>query len=273
MPLPIGVLNLTNSSVELRDMGIFIPPGSGTLIDLTGEFLVEELRSSDSLQIQVVTSGTVAVSGSEGILSTEEAINFFAGNRVGSENFTSTGFDLRTLSATAAIVGAGNVTVTSGTDTTTVSGSNSATGGVLEGTLYTVGFTTPGSAGDKWMSNNSEDPLSNEVTCPMPFNSKLVAVTYTSKKSGTRGNIEIHKADFGATNSNSAIFTWSMTSNRRIATKTDISGVTVDAGDKIGIFIERTTGVEPDTVVVMLYWQITDDTQQELDENYGGNFS
>ncbi len=154
MPLPIALINQTPNEIGVVDLGIFVPPGSGTILDLTGLYLIEEVRDSSDLEEHTVISGSIVISGSEGVLSSAAAARFFTGSQVGEQTFTTEGIDLRdlrnvivaegdnivvasgedsnqTLIFTVgtssnvladALVGAGNITIVSGTDTVTVSG-------------------------------------------------------------------------------------------------------------------------------------------------------
>jgi len=290
-------------------------------------FLPEELRQSENLEEFTVVSGAITLSGTEGVLDTAQAGRYFNGSQQGAQIFSVDGFDLRSMQDNAilagenivvtsgidqdglttftitagpavitdAIVGAGTVTVASGTDRITVdsppsnaiiggtdisvvSGTNivtinsTAAGAGLVGHIYNIGFTQEGSAGNKWLAVEGEDQFSNESPFIVPYNSDLIAITYSNKDAGTLANVRIFKSTLGDGNINSLLFTWQMNTFRRVAFKTDISGVSVVPGDKIGVFVEFSSGLEPNNPVFQLYFQITGATTSEDEENYSGNF-
>ena len=97
MPLPIALINQTPNEIGIVDLGIFVPPGSGTILDLTGLYLIEEVRDSSDLEEHTVISGSVVISGSEGVLNAAAAARFFTGSQIAEQNFTTEGIDLRDL--------------------------------------------------------------------------------------------------------------------------------------------------------------------------------
>jgi len=113
MPLPIALINQTPDEIGIGDLGIFVPPGSGTILELTGLYLIEEVRDSSDLEEQTVISGSIVISGSEGVLSSSAATRFFTGSQVGEQNFTTEGVDLRSL-RNIIIAEGDNIVVTSG---------------------------------------------------------------------------------------------------------------------------------------------------------------
>jgi len=113
MPLPVALINQTPNEIGIVDLGIFVPPGSGTILDLTGLYLIEEVRDSSDLQEQTVVSGSIVISGSEGVISSAAAARFFTGSQIAEQNFTTEGVDLRSL-RNIIIVEGDNIVVTSG---------------------------------------------------------------------------------------------------------------------------------------------------------------
>ncbi len=114
MPVSISLVNLTNDTIHIDDLGTRLLGPSGTAFNVTGFFLPEELQQSQDLQALAV-SGSVTLSGAEGITPVEELELFFQGSQFQTQNFTTDGRDLRALRNTI-VEGSDHVVVTSGVD-------------------------------------------------------------------------------------------------------------------------------------------------------------
>lgn len=307
MPLPIALINQTPNEIGIVDLGIFVPPGSGTILDLTGLYLIEEVRDSSDLQEQTVVSGSIVISGSEGVLSSAAAARFFTGSQIAEQNFTTEGIDLRDLRnivvvggdeivvtsgevnqvlnftvsvgenvLTDALVGAGNVTVTSGTNVITISGA-SVSGGVgdVTGDLINAEFTGGGTTSNTWLSVSTKDHASNQIPFVMLYPSRITGVGYSNSSNSSDIDIEIHKSLAASGTDTSLEFTWELR-DTRIATKSDfgIDEITFETGDKLALFASRVTpGKNPKDVIVSVYIEITDTSSTETVEDYSGDFS
>ncbi len=306
MALPIALINQTPNEIGIVDLGIFVPPGSGTILDLTGLYLIEEVRDSSDLEEHTVISGSIVISGSEGVLNSAAAARFFTGSQIAEQNFTTEGIDLRDLRnvivaegdnivvtsgevnqtlvftvgtssnvVSDALVGAGNVTIVSGTDTITVSG-----GTGLTGALHQIAFMKGKDdiMNDLFLNtygDGMDGSPSNDSPAVMPWKSKLVGLTYTNKTAGTKVHIEIQSTADGTGNSPVLMdFDWLLdTVGVRTARKTDfVTDIIFDAGDKISVFLDLRPGSSrPRNVIVILYFEIVEATFEESSENFSGN--
>jgi len=284
MPLSLGLLNLTEEELNLVDLGTFLPPGSGTLLDLTGLFLPGEFRDSQSLFEQVVVSGTVAISGSEGVLDTASAIRFFAGAQFAEQNFTVDGRDLRDIRNTF-VKGNSPIVVTSGEDVDgrlifTVDDSGPTAEQInpiaASGITFQASFTKQGASATEWLRVNGPVIPSNESPFIVPWDSQLDAITFINSTDGAAVDLEFHKSDSAGGATNEIFHNWSIQDTRAYTDSLiSTSGIEFDAGDKIAVF---TDGISPqtrpsDTSVTLYFRGRTTASGQLVKEDYVGDFS
>jgi len=279
MPLSLGLLNLTEEQLTLEDLGTFLAPGSGTLVDFTGLYLPGEFRDSLSLFEQVVISGTVVISGSEGLLDQTEALLFFAGAQFAEQNFTTDGRDLREINNSIVLAG-NNIAVVSGTtessqQTYTVS-STTDPAIAASGITFQASFTKQGASASEWLRIHGPVIPSNESPFIVPWDSKLDAITFVNSSDGVEVDIEFHRADAAGGSTTEIFHTW-VIQETRVCTDSFIStsGIEFDAGDKIALF---TDGIDPQTrpidVSVTLFFRArTTASGQLVKEDYVGDFS
>jgi len=137
------------------------------------------------------------------------------------------------------------------------------------GMLFTVAFADKSIIiSNKWLS--LDDIISNSTSYVIPWNCKIVGITFSNKNNGASSDIEIYKANVGAGATNTKILTWAI-SNARTARKTDIS-IPLVAGDKIGVYVKGVGLLSFNTLIVTLYMQITDGTSTAAAENFSGSF-
>lgn len=180
--------------------------------------------------------------------------------------------------AMPAIVPGGDLTVVSGTSTITISGT---TGGEasLVGTLHQIAFMKGEDTVDNDVFLNTygdgrDGSPSNQSPAIMPWKSKLVGITYTNKKSGTKVHIEVCSVADGDGNSPVTMeFDWKLdTVGVRTARKTNFStDVIFDAGDKIAVMFDLKGGTAPENVIVVLYFETLEETFEESSEDFNGN--
>lgn len=122
----------------------------------------------------------------------------------------------------------------------------------------------------RWLSMEDGLGSSDEIPFVVPFDCELIAVTYTNEDPNTDGTIFIQKADYNSGSTDSTELTLSFT-NVRTATYSNFTRPSFSAGDKIAVFLEN-DGTNPDEPRVVLYFQIKDNTLQNLTENWSGDF-
>jgi len=279
MPLSLGLLNLTEEQITLEDLGTFLAPGSGTLVDFTGLYLPGEFRDSLSLFEQVVISGTMVISGSEGLLDQAEALLFFAGAQFAEQNFTVDGRDLREINNSIVLAG-NNITVVSGTtessqQTYTVS-STTDPAIAASGVTFQAEFTRQGAVNDTWLRYGGPVMPSNEAPFVVPWDSQLDVVTYTNGNIDSEVDIEIHKAAVGSGIDNCVCHTWEVRGERTSADSTvSASGIEFDAGERVAVFATvLDVQTRPENMFVGLYFRARlTASGQVVSENYTGDFS
>jgi len=305
MPLPVALINQTPNEIGIVDLGIFVPPGSGTILDLTGLYLIEEVRDSSDLQEQTVVSGSIVISGSEGVISSAAAARFFTGSQIAEQNFTTEGVDLRSLRniiiaegdnivvtsgeapnqtliftintapnvVADALVGAGNVTVVSGANTITFSGTDSAASVPTFGP-FAFQFVKNGTITDAWLSLSEGMIFSDETPAVIPWASELIGVTMTNNMDMVDVDIDLNVAVSGAGADDNLAFRWEVR-ECRVASNTDVatSGITFSPGDKLGVFVNTFMQNKPQDVVVTTYFRaLSTAIPGEICEDFSGNF-
>lgn len=271
---------------------------SGANITTISGFRAEFISTSGSLQIQIdnnttqiiTTSGhlqtqinTITAGDVESVNSLTGAIDVIGKGEVNvtveGQNIVVSGTpheidtDIDTVSD--AIIGAGTVTVTSGTNTTTISGSTALTG-ILHQLVFckSEGEITNDLFLNHYGDGRAGSP-SNESPAVMPWKSKLVGLTYTNKVAGTRVHIEIQSVADGSGNSPVLLdFDWLLdTVGVRTARKTNFTtDIIFDAGDKISVFLDlKVGGSNPENVIVVMHLEIIEETFEESSENFSGN--
>ncbi len=258
--------------------GITIISGTND-ITVTG-FRTEFVNASGSLQVQIdnITASDVesvnSLTGAIDVVGKGEVNVTVEGQNIvvsGTDHMADTNID--TISD--AIIGAGTVTVTSGTNTTTISGSTA-----LTGLLHQIAFMKGKDdiMNDVFLNTYGDGPdgsPSIESPAVMPWKSKLVGLSYTNKTAGTKVHIEIQSVADGSGNSPVLMdFDWLLsTVGVRTARKTDfVTDIIFDAGDKISVFLDVKAGSSnPRNVIVILYFEIVEETFEESSENFSGN--
>jgi len=136
---------------------------------------------------------------------------------------------------------------------------------------HQITFVEKSSAKNKWLDLYTDGMSGNATFGIMPFDSKLIGMTFTNSSSSGDADIEIHSAAVDNGKSDSTDLTWSIV-DKRTARKTSFSSdITYSAGDKISIYI-KDTGTDVKKVAVTLYFQTMNLTEIETSENFSGNF-
>lgn len=140
-------------------------------------------------------------------------------------------------------------------------------------TTYSLFFEEVGSAASEWLETNGDGVNSNQAPHIIPFDSKLVALTFTNTDNDSDTDLEIYSVPEGSGSGPSTLkFTWSLT-NTRTARKSNFpSDITFSAGDKVAVFTND-IGVNPDNVRIAMYLQITNFEESENSEQWSGNIS
>lgn len=165
---------------------------------------------------------------------------------------------------------AGQILVADGEGGWTVE-DNSA-GSSMAAITYQFVFVANGTVNNKWLSLYEKTNYSNETPAVLPWKSKLIGISYNNENSGADPKIYIYKANAGSGNSDSVLYTWTL-SNARVAYKTDLPEMILNAGDKVGVYHEKNGSTSSKNVAIILYFQATSDaTTGSGTENFSGDF-
>lgn len=149
---------------------------------------------------------------------------------------------------------------------------NNAQGGI-PGLIHQMQFHEASSVSNEWLEFGTAGIYSNSVWGIMPFKSKLIALTYSNKVSGADCRLKFYSTpEGGGASPRTMDVDWTLT-NVRCARKTNFgTDIIYEAGDKIGVY-HVDQGTNSDDVVVMMYFQIIEDNDEEVKQNFSGNFS
>jgi len=142
------------------------------------------------------------------------------------------------------------------------------------GTVFQSVFAANGNVGNKWLDIYHESVISNSTFFIIPQTARLVTGTFSNANHNADFKVNIWKLVAGDTDVNNKVLigSWEF-ENARLARVANISPeVTVNAGDKIAVFIED-IGITLKDALVILYWQITDFSLYDVtSENFSGDF-
>jgi hypothetical protein len=165
----------------------------------------------------------------------------------------------------------GNVTVTNEGSKTTV---NVASVDVtnLVGSIHQMCFMDKGSVKNKWLGIGDSHLSSNDTNGVIPWNSKLLAITFSNEKEYSDTDVKIYSVPEGGGSSPLSLdYSWSIR-NARSARKTNFTtDIIWHAGDRLGIFM-KDRGTDPKYVIITLYLQILEDNFEESFDNWYGDF-
>jgi hypothetical protein len=140
--------------------------------------------------------------------------------------------------------GTGKVTVTVGT------------GGVVKGKLYDFSFNNVGKTSNKWLEFASSSAPSNENPLVTPYDSDMIALTYSNTKDDSGVDVEVYRNGV-------LFFTWQIR-GKRTAWKTDINNTSVSQGDRVSVFFKKVGGqTDPTTPIIDLYFSVTSHNEAE----------
>lgn len=147
---------------------------------------------------------------------------------------------------------------------------------VLGKTFDTSFAHSSSSAGDVWLRLESTDwgTSSDVVPFIVPWDCKLISVTYVNAERHADCDVEIWKSDFGADPHphRTRVYDFGIR-NERAAVRTNFGGdITFARGDKIAVYLAD-RGQNSDHPVVQLMFLITDNTASNVEDDFRHNFS
>jgi len=148
--------------------------------------------------------------------------------------------------------------------------SNLSSNDPLLGSLIQAVFLDNGSTGNEWYKCYGENQPSNQSPYIVPFDCRLVGITYSNKNAGVDSDIEVWASALGDGTTKTKVFDWTV-NNKRIGYKTNFTTpyIEFDAGDKVSVYNDD-NGTNGNDTRVILYLQILNNNTDEEWENYSG---
>lgn len=130
--------------------------------------------------------------------------------------------------------------------------------GEIRGLAVTFNFFGSGSFKDEYMEAFSNQTKSSDTPLALPFDARLVALSYANTDGDTSSDIIIMKNGYDINNDD--IYTWEVR-NKFTAWKNDLSGLEIDgdAGDAIACYARDAGNQEPKDLEIIMIWQIIGD--------------
>lgn len=242
--------NNTASDIDIAALGRRVP-ASGQLDLDTSDFI--RVASTDVISelTSLINSGDITVNDGVADLSSSEGIDYINyPDNAKSSRFDNSSNDFTADSEQEAIEEARN-TIIRKTFSVTFHDGGTVSGGV------------------DYLSWADDLGTSDEIPFVIPFNCELIAVTYTNEDPGTDNTIQIRRSNFNSGSTQNIVLSISQT-NVRTACYTNFTRPSFNAGDKLAVSLQDNGG-NADEPRVYLMFQTTDDTLQNLTENWSGN--
>lgn len=254
------IRNNTGSEIFVEGQWLNSSGNSGDIYTIS----IEEIyifRESDDLR-DFIESGDVSLIEFDVVLTSDEAIRSLDETSEVLED------DISFLVPVRKTNYKGNVSlVKTGNDSVDV-----FIGTSLAGLSYSMFFTENGTAKDEWLGCVEQSNVCNSTPGVIPFNSKLIAITFSNRKSGVDADIKIWRSPEGNGTGKALAYCWDLT-NKRTAWKTNFpSDINFLQGDKVAVYIND-DGEDAQSCTVQLILQVTDPSTGEGGENYNGDFS
>jgi len=131
-------------------------------------------------------------------------------------------------------------------------------------------FVGNGTVINEWMKSEDANILSSQAPDVFKFNAKCVGIDWTNRNQNADPIIIICISNAGNGRNMDRFYKWELT-NVRVAMKTGSNGFTVNAGDKMGIYVRDGGGNSSDAILTMDFL-VQDGTTQEIIENYNNDF-
>lgn len=141
------------------------------------------------------------------------------------------------------------------------------------GGIYHLDFVRAGSFRNAWMRIQESGIPSDETMHIVPWDSKIIGLTFSNRKANADTKLNLWRVDSqDEITPSDLVFSWDLV-NVRVARKSGFSpDVVLGAGDKLGVFAQD-MGTNPHDGVFRVYLSITNDTPEEVVQNFSGYLS
>jgi hypothetical protein len=259
--------NTTGSDIFIADVGVNLPANSTYTIPPQRYWYW-----TDSVDIDThVNSGSVIVNDGDNDLISSTGLTYLKqifpsiSDNVGIVIPSSVGLKF---------VGAGISITESSKKIASVNVDHTGGGSILS-RIWHVTFSGKGASENAWLSYYGTGNSGDKTQCPIPWNSKIVGLSFSTKKCDTNTDVEIYVAAAGTgTSPLIQAYVWEIR-NARTATKVIFpTPINFGRGDKIGTFFRKVSGGQkPQNCDLTIFFQITDESLQDTLENYCSDFS
>jgi len=147
---------------------------------------------------------------------------------------------------------------------------NSNPPNIIKGLPFQAVFLDNGSTGNEWLCQYDANIPSNQSPYVVPFDCRLVGITYSNSKDEVDSDIEIWVSALGDGTTKTRVFNWER-NNKRVGYKTDFDPyIEFDAGDKVSVYNDDKGKNASDTVVILYFQAINNNVDEEW-EDYSGD--
>ena len=245
--------NTTGTAIELPRLGITVP-ASGQEEIKTEEFLDAATDDALSEITAFLNSGDIVVNDGINDLSATYGLYHLL--------YTDWAFNQRFLSEPERTNG-----FVSKTSQEAIEESRSS----FNGKGFQTTFLGNGTVKNQWLENEDSDIHSNESPDVFKYKSKLVGMEYTNNSPDSDPIIIICISNLNSGSTLDRFYKWTITNSRTSIKVNQNSGFTVNAGDKMGIYIKDGGGDAFD-IVVSMDFIVTDASTINISRNYSGDF-
>jgi len=252
--------NITGSSVQIEDLGEITIPG-GTQIEIDP---IDRLKFARSEDLETLLSaGTLVLQHENVDLSIPEAIRLIQriSNLKLSESTVLAGQAIKELN----LIGDYTLSIADGVATINFAPrANEGAGALLQPTFVADGKRM--NSQWLWLLDSDLD-RSKIVPYVVPFDSRLIGVTFTNKEDNADCDISIYNAIKNNADNSSVVYTMEVR-NSRISVKSNITnGPLFSAGDKISVLCDD-AGSVPEDITIVLYLLVIDAAGIEHSEKF-----
>jgi len=141
------------------------------------------------------------------------------------------------------------------------------------GRIFQYNFYEDGSAKNKWLEF-SDGTGCDETAGVIPWDCKLIAITYSNERKNTDVTLEVRTAPLNSGATDVLAKGWVIVDARTGVQKNFPTDVNFSTGDKVGVYFKHTSGTYPKKPHVSLFFLITEtgNTLETITENHSGDF-
>jgi len=138
------------------------------------------------------------------------------------------------------------------------------------GGIFHASFLNESTTKNRWLEY-AEDRSCSEVPFIVPWNSRLIGITFINKESNRDTDVRIYRANQSQGRSDTLIHTWSVRDARTARKTIFASDIEFAAGDKVAVYL-KDAGSDPKAPMIVLYFERIDELTSDFSEDYSGNF-